>query len=94
MSRIEARKELMYADIATGQYQVYGTNSETSALSFHLTFADMVANPADWVGTQFADQAAVLAYATPKLAASKAFGLVRLGRIAQYEQEKAAIIAE
>jgi hypothetical protein len=90
---VAAARDAMLADIAIGQKQVYGTASETSALTFHLTFVDMVASPTDWVGAQFATAEEVLAYAAPKLAASKAFGLVRLARIAQYEAEVVAILA-
>jgi hypothetical protein len=93
-ARILVRINLMLSDIAAGMYNCFGTYTETSAITFHMQYQDMVSNPSYWVGEMFADEAAVLAYATPKLAASIAFGLVRMARISQYQAEVAAILAE
>ena len=53
----------------------------------------MKAQPAEFVGADFADEAAVLAYVNPKLALVLAYAKNRMARIKQFGLEKAAILA-
>jgi len=82
----------MDKDVFDACEATYGTRRADSAMAFYLTFQAMVANPADYVGPMFADEAAVLAYATPKMALATQYSLYRLQRVAQFEAEKAAIL--
>jgi hypothetical protein len=93
-ARIEVVRAALDTFVSDGQFAVYGTRSEPSAIRTHLTYESMVNAPAKWVGNLFADEAAVLAYATPKLAASEAFALSVLEHIAQRDMAIAAILAE
>lgn len=59
------------------------------------TISAMVSNPSQFVlPGVFENEEAVLAYATPKLAASNAFGLWRIGKLEEEAGQKASIEAE
>lgn len=76
---------------------VYGfTSSDRNEASIlilatHSTYDTMASTPSAYVGDIFPDEATVLAYAQPKLAASLAFGKWRLGILAQEAAQKAII---
>jgi hypothetical protein len=61
-------------------------------MAAHSTYEAMVTYPSEYVGEIFTDNAAVLAYAQPKLAASNAFGKWRIGILAAESAQKAIIL--
>lgn len=93
-SRIAALNTQTWATIMAEAKNVYGSDDPILALAAHSTYQDMVTNAASYVGDMFADQAAVLAYAEPLLAASSTFGKWRLGVLYAESLQKAAILAE
>lgn len=79
-------------DILDGMYALFGTMNENSATRQYLTWEKMVVKPSAYVGNLFADEAAVLAYATPKLAQCEAYSLFCIERTAKFNADKAAIL--
>jgi hypothetical protein len=108
VAKTAANKALQIAELNNQTWEtilnearnVYGfraTNRNEASiliLATHSTYESMVSTPSAYVGAIFADQAAVLAYAQPKLAASLAFGNWRLGVLAAEDAQVAAIEAE
>jgi hypothetical protein len=88
---IAAARARCDADIEAQQVAVYGTKLQTAAMRDYLTFEKMLTKPATYVGAMFSDEAAVIAFATPKVAASEAFSLWCIERIAQRNAEIAAL---
>ena len=70
----------------------YGTRRADSATAFYLTWRQMIDNP-NAFAAMFGSEQAVIDFATPKLAAAESYAVFRLGRIAQFEAERAAILA-
>lgn len=83
----------LWSEILAEMNVVFSTTDMNSATAYYLTWQEMLAHPADYVGSLFADEAAVTAYATPKLAAAKAFSVWRLGKIATCNAAKQLIMA-
>ena len=84
----------MWDDVINQMETVYGTKSETSATANFLSWKEMVESPASFVGSMFADEAAVLAFAQPKIEAARTYGIWRMIRIEQFKTERASILAE
>jgi hypothetical protein len=93
-SRIAALNDQTWATIMAQAKVIYGSDDPILVLASHSTFQDMVSHPSSYVGSIFADDAAVLAYAEPKLTASSLFGEWRLGVLISEQVQKAAILAE
>jgi hypothetical protein len=85
----------MVTDVYDQMEVVFGTRNDASATAFAATFEAMLKRPESYVDETlgFVDAAAVTAYATAKIATSDAYGVYRMKRIAQFETEKAAILA-
>jgi hypothetical protein len=64
-----------------------------SATAYYLTWQDMVVAPEGYLES-FPSANEVTNYATAKLQSARAYAAWRIARIRQYEQEKAAILAE
>jgi hypothetical protein len=92
--RIAALNIQTWATVMAQAKIVYGSDEPILVLAAHAMFQDMVSHPANYVGDIFIDNAAVLAYAEPKLDASSAYGKWRFGILAQEQISKAAILAE
>lgn len=106
-SQIEVKYREMDEDILTEMIEVFGTSRADSATAFHETFKLMVEKPALFA-TQglLADKAAggfivgqalnstqkIQDYANARIALIEAFAVFRMNRIAQFQQEKAAIM--
>ena len=93
--QIEAKYEELVNDVYDSMESTFGTRNDVSAAAFASTWEAMVKRPASFVDASLglSDEAAVTAYATPKLAAADAYGVYRLKRIAQFESDKATILA-
>lgn len=83
----------MVKDVYDEMNNVFGTRNDVSASAFAATYEAMIKRPDNYVGEDlgFVDTAAVIQYANAKLAASDAYAVFRMKRIAQFEAEKAAI---
>lgn len=84
----------MDRDVYAEMERVYGTKKSDSATAFYLSWQDMLAAPDAYVGAMFPSANAVSNYATLKLQLAREYSVWRLGRIAQFEAERAAILAE
>lgn len=79
----------VYAEMAA----VFGTTNPESATAYNETWKLMKTIPAEFVGTDFVDEAAVIAYADLKLAAVLAYAKFRMNKIKTFQLAKAAILA-
>jgi len=90
--QVAALKAISDKDITDAMFALFGTMNENSATRQYLTWEKMVTKPSSYVGNLFADETAVLAYATPKVAACEAYSLFCIERSAQFNADKAAIL--
>lgn len=92
VAQCDALEAQLWVEILTEMETVYGTKDMNSATAYFLTWKRASEAPASFVGTLFADEAAVTAYVTPKLAAADVFALWRLGKIVACNAAKQAIM--
>lgn len=90
--QVKIAYDAMNADVYAEMATVFGTTNPESATAYNETYKLMMESPADFVGDDFADEAAVLAFAGAKLLIIKNYALFRLARIKQFQTEKAAIL--
>jgi hypothetical protein len=91
--QIEAAYNSMVKDVYDELENVFGTRNDVSAQATASTYEAMLKRPANYVTVGgLADEAAVTAYATAKIAEADAYGVFRLNRMAQFEAEKNAIL--
>lgn len=83
----------MDQDVYAEMERVYGTKKSDSATAFYLSWQDMLAAPEAYVSAVFPSTGAVTTYATTKLQLAREYSVWRLGRIAQFEAERAAILS-
>lgn len=90
---VSEKYNLMVQDVYEGMEAVFGTKNDVSAAAFAATWEAMLKRPNNYIDESmgFINEEAVVAYATEKLNASDAYGLLRLKRIAQYQAQKQAI---
>lgn len=83
----------MVEDIYSEMKTVFGTSNDVSVAAFVATYEAMISRPENYIDESLglASVADVEAYATAKLAASDAYGVFRLKRIAKFETDKAAL---
>lgn len=91
-AQIKAAYDQMNADVYAQMETVFETKNPESATAYNETYKLMMESPADFVGADFVDEAAVLAFAGAKLLAIKNYALFRLARIKQFQAEKEAIL--
>lgn len=105
--QIQVAYQNMDSDIYVRMAAVFGTSRADSATAFLQTWQGMVANPGLFTGGvlitapagayaygQFITRPSdIQAYATAALAKADAFSVYRLGRIMQYIQQRAQILA-
>lgn len=89
----DALEATLWSEILAEMETVYGTKDMNSATAYYLSWKRMAEAPAVFVGDLFADEAAVTAYVTPKLAAADTFALWRLNKIVACNAAKAAVMA-
>jgi len=92
VAQCDALEAQLWVDILAEMEVVYGTKDMNSATAYYLSWRRMQEAPAVFVGSLFADEAAVTAYVTPKLAAADVFALWRLGKIVTCNAAKDAIM--
>lgn len=92
VAQCEALERTLWSEILAEMSNVYGTNDMNSATAYYLTWKRAKEAPAAFAGTLFADEAAVLAWCEPLLAAADAFAVWRLGKIATCDAAKQAIM--
>jgi len=91
-AQVKAAYDSMNADIYAEMATVFGTTNPESATAYNETYKLMKESPADFIGADFADEAAVIAFADAKLATIKAYAIYRLNRIKQFQTERDAIL--
>jgi hypothetical protein len=90
---IDQAYQQLQADVYAQMALVFGTNKSDSAAASERTWEKMLAKPSLYVGSLFANEAAVLAEASEKVPQCEAYSVYRLERIAQFRLARAAIIA-
>jgi len=89
----QALYDAMVVDVYNKMYEVFGTRNDVSAQATASTYEAMVKRPASYVGELgLVDEAAVLSYASTKIAEADAYAIYRLNRIVQFQTERDAII--
>ena len=91
--QVKTKYDEMVSDVYAQMEATFGTKNDVSAAAFAATYEAMLLRPAAYVDLDlgFADEAAVIAYATARISAADDYAKYRLKRIAQYQDEKAAI---
>lgn len=91
--QVKVKYDEMVNAIYAEMLNVFGTSNDVSAQATASTYEAMITRPANYVGQLgLVDEAAVLAYANSKIADADTYAVFRLNRIAQFQQEKAAIL--
>jgi hypothetical protein len=92
VAQCDALEAQLWVEILAEMETVYGTKDMNSATAYYLSWRRFQEAPAMFVGPLFADEAAVTAYVTPKLAAADVFALWRLNKIMACNAAKQAIM--
>jgi hypothetical protein len=92
-AQIAVLKASFDADVDAQMFIVYGTRDRVVANTTHTSWADMLANQSDYVPAIFPSVEVLQAYIGPKVAASRAFNIWRIGRLAQRDAAIAEILA-
>jgi len=91
-AQVKAAYDQMNSDVYAQMAIVFGTTNPESATAYNETYKLMKESPADFVNADLVDAAAVEAFADAKLATIKAYAIYRIGRIAQFQAERDAIL--
>jgi hypothetical protein len=90
-AQIAVLKVSFDADVDAEMFVVYGTRDRVVANTTHTSWADMLANQSDYVPAIFPSVEVLQGYVAPKVAASRAFNIWRIGRLAQRDAAIAAL---
>jgi len=92
VAQCAALEAQLWSEILAEMEVVYGTNDMNSATAYYLSWVRAKETPSLFVGTLFADEAAVTAWVTPKLTIADAFAVWRLEKIVVCNAAKQAIM--
>jgi hypothetical protein len=91
---IAAAKAAMWTDVLAAMETTYGTTDMNSAQALQAMWTELEANPTLNISAVFPTVEAIAAYVTPRMILGRQYLAYNLGRRAQFEQEKSAILAQ
>lgn len=94
LALVETAKAAMWTDVLAAMETTYGTTDMNSAQALQAMWSDLESNPALNISAVFPTVEAIAAYVTPRMILGRQYLAYNLGRRAQFEIEKAAILAQ